>query len=220
MKRDAKDHARNRLMDFYIRKAPTHSTIVKIEHFETDAPSEVKGFKPLVVYSLNKKKRWEIDQESLNLVAGDDEVKSMIIEREIPDLYYAWWSLQHVHSHDRIDHSKPINSTEMDEAKKEEKVIGYHIIRIPKNYKKIFDNKCFRYIGLRYPDFLGYSTRELLSPLEYELKENEGDDELEDEDVEEEKVDVGETEKPTNFYNLTDHFVAKKQRKPKGWISV
>ncbi|CAO4376140.1 unnamed protein product [Caenorhabditis nigoni] len=218
MKRDAKDHARNRLMDFYIRKAPTYSTIVKIEHFENDAPAEAKDFEPLVVYSLNKKKRWEIDQDSLNMLSGDEDVKSVVIEREIPDLYYAWWSINNVHSHDCVNHSKPVSSKQIDEAKSEEKVVGYHIVRVPKNHKKVFDNKCFRYIGLRYPEFLGYSHRDLLTPLEYELKENEGPEDVE-EDSEVVK-DVGETTKPTNVYNLADHFVAKKQRKPKGWISV
>ncbi|CAL2042629.1 unnamed protein product [Caenorhabditis brenneri] len=219
MKRDAKNHPKNKLMDVYIRKAPTYSAIVKIEHFETDAPSEAKDFEPLVVYSLNKKKRWEIDQDSVNLIAGDEDVKSVVIEREIPDLYFAWWSLNNVHSHDCFNHSKPVSSTQIDEAKKEEKVVGYHIVRVPKNYKKVFDNKCFRYIGLRYPDFLGYTTRELMTPLEYELKENEGPEDLGEEEEDTPEVE-NPTEKPNNFYNLADHIVSKKQRKPKGWISV
>uniref|UniRef100_A0A1I7U2H2 DUF3444 domain-containing protein n=1 Tax=Caenorhabditis tropicalis TaxID=1561998 RepID=A0A1I7U2H2_9PELO len=203
-------------MDCYISRAPTFSALVKIEHFDNETPSEIKDFEPFVVYSLNKKKRWEIDEDSVNLVTGDEDVKSIVVEREVPDLFYAWWSLRHEHSHDCYNYSVAVDSNKIDEAKKAEKVIGYHIVRVPKNYKKIFDHKCTRYIGLRYPDFLGYLPRDLLTPLEYELRENEGED-VEEEEEEKEEV---ETVKPTNFYNFEDHIVAKKQRKPKGWISV
>ncbi|CAB01116.1 DUF3444 domain-containing protein [Caenorhabditis elegans] len=219
MKRDAKDHARNRLMNFYIKKAPTYSAIVKIEHFENDAPSEAKDFEPLVVYSLNKKKRWEINQEFLDSSSEGDDSKSVIIDREIPDLYFAWWSLGNVHSHDCVNHSKPVNSSQIDNAKKEEKVVGYHIVRVPKNHKKVFDNKCIRYIGLRYPEFLGYSSKDWPA-LQYEMKELEEEhEELEKENASLE-AESTETTKPTGFYNLDEHFVAKKQRKPKGWLTV
>lgn len=89
MKKDAKDHARNRLMDCYIKKAPTYAAIVKIEHFENDDASS-KDFEPFVVYSLNKKKRWEINEESLNSSTEGTSTKSVIIDREIPDLQDSW----------------------------------------------------------------------------------------------------------------------------------
>ncbi|EGT42532.1 hypothetical protein CAEBREN_04130 [Caenorhabditis brenneri] len=206
MKRDAKNHPRNRLMECYIRGAPTYSAIVKIDH--NDAPLEAQDFEPCIVYSMNRKKRWEIDQDMANK-------KEVIIHREISELRYAWWSLKDVHFSHCFYNSRPVGSNE--------EVAGYHIIKMPKNFKKVFDKKCIRDIGWRSPEILGTATREHLTPIQYELKENgtewdrdEGPEFLE----EEEDALEAETEKPTGFYNFEDYFVVKKQRKQKGWITV
>lgn len=191
MKRDAKNHPRNRLLECYIRGASTYSTIVKID--DNDGLPEAPDFEPCIVYSLNKKKRWEIDQD-------------LIIHREIPELRYAWWSLKDVHYSHCFYNSRPVGSNE--------NAAGYHIIRMPKNFKKVFDKKSVRDIGWRSPEILGTATRERLTPIEYELKENEGPEIFEEEKEEEDAPGI-ETEKPTSFYNFSDHIVTKKQKKTK-----
>ncbi|CAL2042630.1 unnamed protein product [Caenorhabditis brenneri] len=206
MKRNAKNHPRNRLMECYIRGAPTYSAIVKIDH--NDAPLEAQDFEPCIVYSMNKKKRWEIDQDSVNLGNKNEDVKTVVIHREISELRYAWWSLKDVHFSHCFYNSRPVGSNE--------EVAGYHIIRMPKNFKKVFDKKCIRDIGWRSPEILGTATREHLTPIQYELKENEGPEFCK----REEDAPGLETEKPTSFYNFEDYFVVKNQRKRKGWITV
>ncbi|CAB07571.2 Ubiquitinyl hydrolase 1 [Caenorhabditis elegans] len=196
MKKDAKDHARNRLMDCYIKKAPTYAAIVKIEHFENDDASS-KDFEPFVVYSLNKKKRWEINEESLNSSTEG--------------------CLQNDLLNNCIYHSNPVNSAQMATAKKYEKVIGYHIVRIPVNHKKVFDKKCTRDLSYRYRDSIGNVPRDL-TVLQYEMKEVEhGKEDFAKENI---SPEVNNPSKTIGFYNLEEHFVARKQQKSKGWLTV
>lgn len=89
MKKDmAKNHTRNRLMDTYLRGAATYSTIIKIEHFEAKGTPGSTDFQPLVVYSLNKKKRWEFPESMEN--SEEDDVKVYIFERETRNLTDGW----------------------------------------------------------------------------------------------------------------------------------
>ncbi|CAI2354141.1 unnamed protein product [Caenorhabditis sp. 36 PRJEB53466] len=218
-----KDKTRNRLMDCYIRGASTYAIIVKLKHFSSsDCPSTSDDLVPLVVYSMNKKKRWEIGADSIEFTAlEDDKLKVILFERELKELFYTWCSLEYNHFENSYYNSRALDGNLMEKAKKEEKVLGYHVIRVPKHFKKVFDKKCVRYIGLRYPDFLGYDTSDNLTPLEYELRENGEFDEQEDdkeefEGFEETKADIV----PPKYYKLEDHVVSKRPRRLRGWQMV
>uniref|UniRef100_A0A8R1HNM1 Uncharacterized protein n=1 Tax=Caenorhabditis japonica TaxID=281687 RepID=A0A8R1HNM1_CAEJA len=219
MKKDlSKNHAKNRLMDSYILGASTYATIIKVPHFPPETTSGKDELQPLLVYSLNKKRRWEIPT-NLNAEVTEDGVKSILFKRELERLYYVWWCLQRNDFHVSYNFSKAIDTNLMNTAKTEDKVIGYHVIKAPRNFKKLFEHKCVRFIALKYPDYLGYTTPGLLTPLVYELMENEGDEML-PEEYDEEKEDVlDHTDKPSGFYNLEEHVVKKKPRRPKvqGW---
>lgn len=57
--------------------------------------------------------------------------------------------LNNLNFNEAYNFSRVVDSNSLDASKQENNVVGYHIIRVPRHFKKIFDKKCFRYIGLR-----------------------------------------------------------------------
>uniref|UniRef100_A0A8R1DMU8 Uncharacterized protein n=1 Tax=Caenorhabditis japonica TaxID=281687 RepID=A0A8R1DMU8_CAEJA len=219
MKKDmSKNHARNRLMDCYILGASTYATIVKIPHFSPETPTRKNELQPLVVYSLNKKRRWEIST-NFDAEVTEDGVKSILFKRKLKNLSYIWWSLERNDFTTSYYYSKAIDENLMNSAKKEDKLIGYHVIKVQKNFKKLLEHKCVRSFGLKNPDCLGYTTPGLFTELAYELMENEGGEMLPEEHDEEKEEVLESIKKPNGFYKLEEHVVKTKPRKPKvhGW---